>query len=654
MDFLKNNRRFSFVYGGKSADELEYSSKSTEDGNELTTIYEFACGLKITNIAKKYEKYGAYEWASFIENTSENPSEIISELYDCDAVFPLCRAESRKWTAYLPNPDEETLIYSPSGSNWDSFEFYSEPRRSSPNSFCGIIFAGEEKSYSNTGGRSSEGTAPFFNICTPDGGYVAAIGWTGQWNAKISRTSDGVRIRTKIEDTHFKLLPGEKIRTSSAVIMPYDGKYEDGQNKWRRLVKEHFSLLGKPGRDKYAPLCAGIWGGMSSKGALERINRINELGLPFEYVWMDAGWYGTSTQESPDEFEGDWAAYTGDWRVNEHHHPDGLMDVAKAIKDGGKKFLLWFEPERVRTNAPIYAEHPEYFLSSSFDRDNKLLNLGDEKAWNYCFDMLSERIETLGIDCLRQDFNMPALDCWRKADEPDRKGISEIKYISGLYRLWDSLLERFPHLLIDNCASGGRRIDIETLRRSVPLWRSDAMCPANFPVETAQIHNLAFSEWIPYSGTGCGRAYDEYRLRSCYAGGMTTNYTFSEKDAYYDTDEKTAYIKKYTAEYLKIRPYFYGDVYRLTEPSDKTDVWSAVQFDRPEESDGAIQVFRREKSPYDTAVFELRGIRADRNYIFTDADGGEFEAGGDELIRSGLKITIEEKRKAKIYFYRCV
>ncbi len=115
------------------------------------------------------------------------------------------------------------------------------------------------------------------------------------------------------------------------------------------------------------------------------------------------------------------------------------------------------------------------------------MNLGDESAWNYCFDTLAELIEKLNLHYYRQDFNILPLPYWRKNDTQDRIGISEIKHIMGLYRLWDALLERFPHLMIDNCASGGRRIDIETLRRSVPLWRSDAQCPANYRCEIAQI-----------------------------------------------------------------------------------------------------------------------------------------------------------------------
>ena len=51
--------------------------------------------------------------------------------------------------------------------------------------------------------------------------------------------------------------------------------------------------------------------------------------------------------------------------------------------------------------------------------------------------------------------------------------MTEIEYVMGLYRMWDEIMERFPYIFIDNCASGGRRIDLETNMRSIPMWRSD-------------------------------------------------------------------------------------------------------------------------------------------------------------------------------------
>ena len=655
MEFLKNNKRFSFKLGGMNAWDSDYKSEVTSDGNEVTAVYLFDCGIKITNIAKKYDKFGAYEWVNYIENTSEQPSEIISDLWDCDCTLPIKYEENRKWEAYFPETKTATKVYAPTGSVWSETEFSCDIDAICDNRRINHIYPGDTKEYSASGGRSSEERAPFFNIHKDGEGYIFAIGWTGQWKCQISRANDSITFKSKIEDTFFRLMPGEKIRTSSVVIMPYKCDVADSHNKWRRLVKENFSLIGKEGRDQNGPLCAGIWGGMKTQSVLDRIEIIKKNALPFEYIWMDAGWYGIDTKPTPDEFEGDWGCHTGDWRVSPLVHPQGLKDVSKAVHDAGMKFLLWFEPERVIRTTPTAVNHPEYFLSSDnpYD-DNRLLNLGNEEAWKYCFETLSKLIEELNIDCYRQDFNFPPLAYWRKNDDPDRKGITEIKHINGMYRLWDELLKKFPHLIIDNCASGGRRIDIETLRRSIPLWRSDLQCPANYDIEGSQCHNQNFNLWMPYSGTGSGRSYDEYRIRSAYAAALTTNYSYSERENFCDTEEKVNFIKRYTEEYLKVRPFFSEDFYPLTELSEKLDVWCAMQFNRPDKNDGIIEVFRRENAPYETACFVLRGLDESADYLFTDADGGEFTVSGKELMENGFKINIPDKRKAKIYFYNTI
>ena len=655
MEFLKNNKRFSFKLGGMNAWDSDYKSEVTSDGNEVTAVYLFDCGIKITNIAKKYDKFGAYEWVNYIENTSEQPSEIISDLWDCDCTLPIKYEENRKWEAYFPETKTATKVYAPTGSVWSETEFSCDIDAICDNRRINHIYPGDTKEYSASGGRSSEERAPFFNIHKDGEGYIFAIGWTGQWKCQISRANDSITFKSKIEDTFFRLMPGEKIRTSSVVIMPYKCDVADSHNKWRRLVKENFSLIGKEGRDQNGPLCAGIWGGMKTQSVLDRIETIKKNAVPFEYIWMDAGWYGIDTKPTPDEFEGDWGCHTGDWRVSPLVHPNGLKDVSKAVHDAGMKFLLWFEPERVIRTTPTAVNHPEYFLSSDnpYD-DNRLLNLGNEEAWKYCFETLSKLIEELNIDCYRQDFNFPPLAYWRKNDDPDRKGITEIKHINGMYRLWDELLKKFPNLIIDNCASGGRRIDIETLRRSIPLWRSDLQCPANYDIEGSQCHNQNFNLWMPYSGTGSGRSYDEYRIRSAYAAALTTNYSYSERENFCDTEEKVNFIKRYTEEYLKVRPFFSEDFYPLTELSEKLDVWCAMQLNRPDKNDGIIEVFRRENAPYETACFVLRGLDESADYLFTDADGGEFTVSGKELMENGFKINIPDKRKAKIYFYNTI
>lgn len=652
MDFLKNNQRISFLYDGKTIDEAGFTTRQSREGNTVTTIYEHEDGLKITNIARKIEKFGAYEWVNHLENTSETPTKLITELCDCDCEMPLPLETGRQWSAYFGDGKSDTKIFAPSGSEWKYDEFYCDIDKMFVTNHINHIFLNEQKEYTTQSGRSSDTQAPFFNIRKNNSGVMFAIGWTGKWRCIVNRNAESIRIRTKIDDTAFRLYGKEKIRTSSIVIMPYEASLTGSQNRWRRMIKEEFSLIGKEGREQYGPLCANLWGGMKTSSVLERIETIKKNKFPFEYIWMDAGWYGEGTEPTPDEFEGDWNEHTGEWVVSKKIHPNGLVDVSKAIHDAGMKFLLWAELERSVKTTPIVKEHPEYFLDAHSEYSSYLLlNLGNPDAWNYCFETLSNLIETLKIDCFRQDFNIDPLPYWRKKDWIDRKGMSEIKHINGLYKLWDALLEKFPHLIIDNCSSGGRRIDIETLRRSMPLWRSDLYCPADYPIYGAQCHNLSYNTWMPYSGAGTGRLYDIYRCRSAYGASLATNYSFSEKESYADTEEKISFLQKFTEEYLKVRPYFSEDFYPLTEMSDKLDVWCATQFDRPSEKDGMIQVFRRENSPYAKAVFELFAIDENEKYSITDIDTDDsFEISGKELKEKGFSVEIP-KRCAKIFLY---
>ena len=124
MDFLKNNKRFSFKYNGKDAFSLSYQTSISENENVLTTVYEFEDGLKITNIAKKYPEFDAYEWVNFIENTSDKNSGMISELWDCDATFPLKYQKPFEWKAQFPERESATKVYAPSGSSCKMAEFF--------------------------------------------------------------------------------------------------------------------------------------------------------------------------------------------------------------------------------------------------------------------------------------------------------------------------------------------------------------------------------------------------------------------------------------------------------------------------------------------------------------------------------------------------
>lgn len=644
---------YSFRLGENSSSELLLSETVSEKDGVVFCVRDYKGGIRVSSTMKRYDEFSAVEWVSEFENTSGCDSEIISELFDCDCDVPLPHEENFRYTATLIPPEKCTRIYSPLGSVLSEKEFYCDTDEFYGNSYIRCVYPGRPpKYYADDTGRCSEKIAPYFNISKDREGVVAAIGWTGQWHCRLTRENDCIKIQSGIRDVCTKLLAGEKLKTSSIVLMTYsDMDFDEAQNKWRRLQAAHFAPFSPEKRDASMPFACSLWGGMSTEGMLRRLEILDKNKVPETYIWIDAGWYGVGTDPCPDEFEGDWSTHTGDWRVNPNYHPDGLLDVTKKIHDMGKKLILWFEPERVKKRTPPTLAHPEYFVFPDNGGTNLLLNLGDEKARQYCFDTISGLIRTLKVDYYRQDFNFCPLSYWRQCDAPDRKGVSEIRYINGLYKYLDALRAEFPKLLIDNCASGGRRLDIEMMRRTVPLWRSDYMCPANFDPDAAQSQQINFSHWLLYSGSGAGRIRnDAYHIRSCYAGAMTTNYTYSERDDFPADSGQIEWMKKYFDEYLSVRDYFFADMYTLTEKPFGNEVWCAVQYNRAEKCDGLLTIFRRSKAPYDSAIYKLRGLDAEKRYFFRDLDGGGFECTGKEMMQ-GHKFIIDAPRTSKLYIY---
>ena len=228
--------------------------------------------------------------------------------------------------------------------------------------------------------------------------------------------------------------------------------------------------------------------------------------------------------------------------------PNGLKPVSDECHKLGMKFVLWFEPERVADDSQIDREHPEWVIRQP--KTWGLFDLGIPEARRWLTDLLSKRIDEYGVDIYRNDFNLSPLPYWKQKDTPDREGMSEIRYIEGLYEMWDELLARHPGLEMDNCASGGRRIDIEMAQRSVPLWRSDSGC-WHCPVEWHQEQSLGLSLYVPLHTVGVQES-DGYAFRSGATGGAACEL------GYLGSSFRKDLAKQAIAEAKENSKYWYG------------------------------------------------------------------------------------------------
>jgi alpha-galactosidase len=378
-----------------------------------------------------------------------------------------------------------------------------------------------------------------------------------------------------------------------------------------------------------------------------------------EAYWIDACWYGGA---------GEWWQEVGSWVVNREKFPRGLKPISDAAHKAGMKFVLWFEPERVQVNSLLHREHPEFLLSSWRDSSNLLFNLGMPQARAYITDLISQSIAEYGVDIYRQDFNFDPLPYWQVADAPDRVGIAEIRHIEGLYAFWDELRQRHPKVWIDNCSSGGRRIDLETMSRSLPLWPSDFPDIGGLSFGQGlhvgdQCINAGLARWVPFLGGGVCN-FTPYGTRGEIIGGFTFGYhvdrsdfapdqassIFSFKDVLpkgktlMDDDFPLDDARAAIAEWKSIRPFFVGDFYLLLPLTVSYHDWCAWQLHREDLGAGIAMFFRRHQSPFPTIEVDLRSVVADARYEVSLSSGYQ-EAprkrmSGNQLAR--LSVTIPE------------
>jgi alpha-galactosidase len=223
-----------------------------------------------------------------------------------------------------------------------------------------------------------------------------------------------------------------------------------------------------------------------------------------------------------------------------------------------------------------------------------------------------------------------------------RDGLTENFYIQGHLALWDTLRARKPGLLIDSCASGGRRNDLESMRRAVPLLRSDyEMTKDADKFEGFQGQTYGLSFWLPFYG-GLSRFGDTYEYRSLIMPGFGMH------------GQSLPVVKKAYDEFRRVAPLMIeGDYYPLTPYNRAPDQWIAWQFHDPAKDAGILQAFRRGKNKELELAAPLRGLNPTGRYRVTNLDAQESteEKTGAELMEKGPSIQLAEPRSAGIWEY---
>ena len=580
------------------------------------TYRDLKSDLQVRFESIEYHDFPTVEWVVTLKNLGEKDTPIIEQILGLNG-----RLEADRWT----------LRHSAG----------SFPGAASYSPFVTPLKKGRSLRLGAYSGRPSDTDMPYFNLDQDGDGLILAVGWPGQWETMFRRSAGrDLHIQSGQQLTHLRLRPGEEIRTPLIVLQfRARGDWIDGQNVWRRWMIRH--NLPRPGGELVKPMFSGQTGYFmdwmykaTEENQKKYIDRFLELGLEIDHWWMDTGWY------------------TPLWEPVAERFPNGIKPISDHAATKGIKTILWFEPERITGKGWVTDNHPSWVLNATTSTQG-LLDLGHPEALSWITDHIHRVLKENRVGVFRSDFNMDPLDHWRQNDAPDRQGVTENHFVQGYLTFWDGLLEGDPDLLIDSCASGGRRNDLESMRRGVPLWKCDhAIEPVAMQ---CQIYGL--SQWIPYFGNA-GGIIDTYMFRSNMYPAITKGAWEDRTPTRDIRDGSLDYVllRKLIAQWREVSPHYFGDFYPLTPFTlEKTGVWLAWQYNTPGEG-GFVQAFRRPgEGTKARRRFLLRGLEPGIQYEVKNFDtAGSVRVSAGALMEKGLVVELTERPGAALIAYRKV
>ena len=647
----------SFVYGGtpvKGLQGFELLSKDcrTEtSGKSLNATFRLDENLTATVDAFLNSEFGEVEYTLWFENGGSAPSKSLSGLN----------------SAVIGFQGGDPVLRGCLGDLQNKYADYQTPLKDTTVSFVSPF------------GRATHVYFPYFDLVHGDGGTLLALGWAGTWSAEFKSEGD-VTTLTAANCNGFDsvLLPGEKIRTALVVMLPYKGRDRDAAtNLWREwFIKYNMPAADAQGNriKPFSTTCFAADTGLpNSDGSISErfytwkrtLERLVYEGVVPDFRWFDAGWYFDARGNT---VPSDWYGTVGTWELDTVKWPGKtFLESNEACHKAGMKVLTWFEPESVcdvEDLAKNYGYNPEWADHNHGNRYTN--NLGNRDCLEWTLGRIIKMMGENGVDLFREDNNSNPVKAWTGFDAKTaektglpRTGITENLAIQGHYELWDRIIEfcgkNGKCTYIDNCASGGGRNDIESLRRSLPFMRSDA---DRTTTALRLSMTTSFNRWVPFHGANTKESQGQ--LDPGLAGGSTFYITRASWLPVYNISEVFTHdvqldfdrLRATFGEWKKYNHLLVKDMYPLTpwhRPEDDSN-WTAIAWHDRETGEAVLQAFRQETCQEPEYTAFLKFLDPERKYKVTNVDTEEtVTKTGSALAAEGIKISLPEPKSSAVY-----
>jgi len=315
--------------------------------------------------------------------------------------------------------------------------------------------------------------------------WAAQLAWAGSWQMELFRTGDRVHLCGGLADREFghwqkRIKPGERFKTPEAAITVLHGNLDQACQRLTAMQR----TASIPKEEQTLPVgfnewCTS-WGNPTAENILAIARRLQGTGV--RYVVMDDGWAVRPPEATMQS--------NGDWVVDQTKFPGGLKATCDALREMGFIPGLWFEFEVINPGATCWTE-----TAHMVHRDGRPLQVGSRRFWDFTDPWVSayltERVIRLlsenGIGYLKVDYNDNlGLGC----DHPDSLGEGLRRQVEGIQLFFKKIRESIPEIVIENCSSGGHRLE-PSMQQLVAMGSfSDAHEPVIIPMIARNLQRL--------------------------------------------------------------------------------------------------------------------------------------------------------------------
>ena len=382
----------------------------------------------------------------------------------------------------------------------------------------------------------------------------------------------------------------------------------------------------------------------------EYSNYAAELGL--EALVIDAGWFPYRPGKPDPVF--------GDWEADPVTFPKGLRDVADHVHAKGMKFGVWLEIECASTDSRVVREHPDWVLRYNGvpmpgSRTRVYLNFAKPEVREWARAVVDRLVREDKVDWLKLDYNV---DVGQYFDPPGpgRSGTVLYDHLRHYFAFLDGIRAAYPNLVLENCASGGLRLDLAIMSHTHTTWLSDVVDPR-------QSVQLAYGCTVEFTPEVCNHwmVGDEHNgsVNAANPPGwwdfmfrvpMNGQFGISSRLAGWTPELKKRAMEN-VALYKRLRTLIAGaDVYHLTPPpaaGRDPEGWMAIQYCSEDRRRSAVMAYRLGRSE-PGQVLRLRGLDPEQRYRVNEDGRPRGVFAGRQLAAEGLALKLESEWRSAV------